>query len=323
MVTGLLKTATKMLRRSPTPPGADPNRKEVWDKLARPDFQRDFAQVAWGGLARVGENHNLMLTGRPDQYWVHWFRDKYLPSAHGGRVLSLGCGEGRIERLFKEHGCTFDSVTGYDVSEACVDVANRLGRETGLAPEVDYRVADVNAVALPAAAFDFVLFFHALHHITALEHVLQECAKALTPGGVMLVNEFVGPSRFQWSDLQMRLANQILHTLPPDLRVDLTHGGHKETVARNTVEQMIAMDPTEAVRSAEIERLLYEMFRVVEDRPWGGTILNLLFEDIAGNFAPDNPLHDTIVRLVVQHENALIEKGVIPSDFKVYVCRRR
>jgi hypothetical protein len=105
--------------------------------------------------------------------------------------------------------------------------------------------------------------------------------------------------------------------------VDLTKGGHKEKVIRYSVEQMIEMDPTEAVRSADIERVLYETFEVVEDRPWGGTIMHMLFENIAGNFAPDNPLHDAIVKLIVDEENLLIEQRVIPSDFKVYVCRRR
>ena len=68
--------------------------------------------------------------------------------------------------------------------------------------------------------------------------------------------------------LQVDLANHLLNLLPPTLRVDLLHGNGtlKTRCVTHTVEDMIIGDPSEAVRSADIERVLKDHFEVVEDR---------------------------------------------------------
>ena len=139
----------------------------------------------------------------------------------------------------------------------------------------------------------------------------------------MMVNEFVGPSRFQWTDLQLEHADALLGLLPEELRVDLVNGGLKVENRRPTIEEMIETDPSESVRSAEIESVMADHFEILEEACWGGTINNLLFMDIAGNFDPANAHHKSIVELLIHHENALIREGVLPSDFKLFVVRPR
>lgn len=53
-----------------------------------------------------------------------------------------------------------------------------------------------------------------LHHITNLEHLLEQVRIALCPGGLFVVLEYVGPSRFQWSDKVDYLMNRMLAALP-------------------------------------------------------------------------------------------------------------
>jgi len=294
-----------------------------WDKLASQGYQRDNARLSWGGLTRVAQNHNRLTTGREDWYWIDYFRDTYFPEGQAGDVLSLGCGEGRIERLLKERGFVFRSVTGVDISQACIESATTAARAVDLAPEINYRAADVDTIELPEAAYDFIFFFHSLHHVSALEHVLRACARALRPGGILMVNEFVGPTRFQWTEEQLAMANSILSILPPELRVDLVSNEIKEVIAAPPVEIMIAIDPSEAVRSADIESVLQQYFNIIEEKPWGGTLTHILFENIAGNFDQSNPLHDALVRLIILHEDTLIANKVLPSDFKFLVARAK
>jgi SAM-dependent methyltransferase len=168
-----------------------------------------------------------------------------------------------------------------------------------------------------------VYFFQSLHHIEALEHVLQQCRQALRPSGLLLVNEFVGPSRFQWTPQQIDMANALLGLIPKELRRDLSDGGLKTGVVRPSVEHMIRSDPSESVRSGEIERLVKQYFEVVGEWNWGGTLNHLVFQNIAGNFNPQNAFHQAIVELLIHHENALISAGVLPSDFKVFLARQR
>ena len=92
---------------------------------------------------------------------------------------------------------------------------------------------------LPTNAFDFIYFFQSLHHIERLEHILGECARALRPNGLLMVNEFVGPSRFQWSDRQKAMADALISLLPINLRKDLVDGSVKTKALAPTVKDMI------------------------------------------------------------------------------------
>jgi SAM-dependent methyltransferase len=275
------------------------------------------------GLPQIHSNHNFLITGSRETYWVDWLRERYFPGGSAGHALSLGCGAGHLDRILRNRGFTFRSFTGVDISELAIARAREQAAEIGLAPAVDYFVADLNQYEFPRRQFDFIYFFMSLHHIEALEQVLRHCQGALAPGGLLLVNEFVGPSRFQWTDRQVEMANAVLALIPEELRSDLGNGGMKTAVERPSVEHMIRTDPSEAVRSGEIERLVNHHFDVVAEWNWGGTINHLLFQNIAGNFDAGNAHHRTIVELLIHHENALIATAALPSDFKVFVARQK
>jgi hypothetical protein len=55
-------------------------------------------------------------------------------------------------------------------------------------------------------------------------------------------------------------------------------------VTRPTPKQVAEVDPSEAIRSNEIIPLAMRNFRVMEHRPYGGTILHMLLHMTAGNF---------------------------------------
>jgi SAM-dependent methyltransferase len=294
-----------------------------WSRLASDDFVRDLDRISWTGIPQVHLNHNFQITASRDLYWVDWLRERFFPGGHAGDTLSLGCGAGHLDRIFKRCGFNFSSFTGIDISEGAVDRARTLAHEAGLAPTIGYVAGDLNHSTLPPDSFDFIYFFQSLHHIEALEHVLEQCRRALRPGGVLMVNEFVGPSRFQWTSRQIEMANALLGLLPEALRRDLHDGGVKRAVERPTIEHMLTHDPSEAVRSGEIESQVKACFDVTHEWNWGGTLNHLLFHNIAANFDPENAEHRSIAELLIHHENVLIRDGILPSDFKVFMARHR
>lgn len=299
------------------------NVSDVWDKQVSEEFARHMNRCTWSGIPQVHANHNYLITGRRDYYWIRYVRDHYFPDGKNIDALSLGCGEGHVDRLFKAEGLNFRSFTGIDISAASVQKAQQLAEEMRLAPEISYFVADLNRYQLPPRSYDFIYFFQSLHHIEALESILASCAAALRPRGLLMVNEFVGPTRFQWTRQQVEMANHLLNLLPAELRSDLFQGGNvlKSQTGTPTIERMIAEDPSEAVRSGDIESVLREHFDIIEEKNWGGTLNYRVFEDIAGNFNLQNPLHECIIELLIYLENTLIAHKVIPSDFKFYMAR--
>ncbi len=70
-----------------------------------------------------------------------------------------------------------------------------------------------------------------LHHVVRLEALYETVARALKPGGLFVIDEYVGPTRFQWSERQMQLTNALQELLPREHR-RTTEGEIKTPVVR-------------------------------------------------------------------------------------------
>lgn len=266
------------------------------------------------------EHIRLQISGDPGVSYLEHFVRRHVFPRHGGpaaRVLSLGCGGGNLERALIHLGAA-ERIDAYDESPESIDLARELARREGMEERIRYRVADVNRIALEPAAYDLAIAKMALHHFERLEHVYGEVRRALKPGGLFMFNEFVGPSRFQWTDLQLLLMNRMLEALPESIR----RRAPVAKIQRPLVADMIAQDPSESVRSAEILPLAERYFEILEQKPYGGTLLHILLSHVLPLFDLEDEGHLACLRLLMLYERTVVENGVVPSDF-VYVVARR
>jgi hypothetical protein len=97
----------------------------------------------------------------------------------------------------------------------------------------------------------------------------------------------------------------------------------KPRIVRPDADDVYRIDPSESVRSDEILGLIGERFEVVYRADFGGTLLQFVLSDIAGNFDPADPKDVAMIDLVCLYEKTLIDKGVLPSDFVYLAARRR
>lgn len=235
-----------------------------------------------------------------------------------GRALTLGCGRGNIERGLAKF-CVAEIHDAMDISEQAIARARELAAEAGLG-HINYSIVDINEVKLHPHSYDLVIGQHSFHHFASLEHVCSEVSTALKEDGILYLNEFIGPTRFQWSDRQLEVVNAILATLPKKYR--LTEKHFKGFISRPTIQDMIQRDPSEAVRSAEIVSVVQSYFDIIERRDYGGTILHLLLSGIARNFTSINKLDQEFLDIVFRLEDALIACGDLTSDFAVIIAKR-
>jgi len=96
----------------------------------------------------------------------------------GQRVVDLGCGSGRLARLFAEAGNT---VTAIDNSEEQIKLAKKT------ASDVDFRVGTMDATGLADASFDVILLSQSLHHAANPRDVLREAHRLGAPNARLLV----------------------------------------------------------------------------------------------------------------------------------------
>jgi len=274
----------------------------------------------WTELEKIQGIINVRVSGdsRVDPYL--WFLRRYLgPCLPVRDALTIGCGTGELERGLCQYGFALRH-EGVDLSEDAVDRAKYAARSASLS-HLHYIVSDANRLDLPRNAFDVVFGVHSIHHVEALERLFTQIAQSLRPKGLLFLNEFMGPTRFQWSDRQLEIVNALLRVLPEEFRRSTVSGDVKNSVMRPTVEEMIATDPSEAIRSSEILEVASDYFELLEVRPYGGTVLQILLDDIAGNFAPPRPGGMELLAAIADLEWAIIEAGDLSSDFAVVVAR--
>jgi len=311
----------KWLRRYLRRPTDDAGAFEVWGDRAKERQSTDRPIVAWTDSLLVSRKYiHPAISGDPEGNWLAWAAERYY-STPAALALSIGSGDGGLER----HGLGIGLAKrfeAFDASPGAVELARQLAAQHGVADHVAYFVADLNEHRFEPRRYDAAFASMAVHHIRELEHFFSQMQQALKPGGLFIMNEFVGPNQFQWTDQQMALADALLNRMPERYRRSLLSGHVKTRITRQTVADMNAVDPTEAVRSADIIPLMRRYFDVIEKVDYGGTLLNLVLEEIAGNFK-DTDEDAAVLQPLFEAERRYIDTGVISSDFTVLVARAR
>ena len=230
------------------------------------------------------------------------------------RAVSLGCGFGNLERDLVQRGIV-RGIDAYDLAEGAIEQARRLAWEAGLGT-IRYHVADLESLTWPEHSLGAVFAHQAVHHVENLEILYGSIQEALDPHGVFHLHEFVGPNRFQWTDTQLAAVNGYLESLPAHLR-RLPEGRPKPAMKRPTLEAMIAADPSEAIRSADILPALDNRFEVLEQHNIGGTLLHLALGDIAQNFDTGSADDCAHLQRLFALEDRMLSNGEIDHDFTI------
>jgi SAM-dependent methyltransferase len=277
--------------------------------------------VHWGSIPYVGARINRMITGDENKSFGEHIVDAYFRAkAPSANALTLGCGIGYREIHMAKTGC-FKRIDAYDLSEDALAEARVRAARDAVSDVINFERKDLNDYHLPPAHYDFVLVEQSLHHFSPLGPLLDKIKVALKPDGYFIINEFVGPDKFQWTDRQIEVINALLTLIPARYRV-YSHGQTlKKRIYRPGLLRMKLYDPSEAVESAGIVPGIKVRFQVVEERNYGGTILQLLFQDIARNFMSDDPETLELLELICKVEDFLLSTGDLRSDFTFIVCK--
>jgi demethylmenaquinone methyltransferase/2-methoxy-6-polyprenyl-1,4-benzoquinol methylase/ArsR family transcriptional regulator len=102
------------------------------------------------------------------------------------RLLDIGCGAGRMLELLAPRAAT---AVGVDLSPAMLGVARAQIEQAGLR-NVQLRQGDMFALPVEAGGFDLAVLHQVLHYLDTPARALREAARALAPGGKLIVVDF-------------------------------------------------------------------------------------------------------------------------------------
>ncbi len=216
-----------------------------------------------------------------------------LRAAIGNRMLeqgvSVGCGTAIKERALLHAGLVghFDL---YEVSEARAREARAKADQEGLSDRA--KVVLANAFKeTPIEAYDLVYWDHALHHMFDVALALNWSVRALRPGGILLVNDYIGPSRLQWSRSEVARAREFVARNAARL------GVRPAEIKPGTILKRLRLmwrDPSEAPQSDLIPSA-YEAATGEPIRRLGGAMIHLCAGSMWKLADSDDPLFGELI----------------------------
>jgi O-antigen biosynthesis protein len=292
--------------------------KQVWGEE---NTWKNPELVHWTQHPKVQQRLNVLVSGDREKDRFKYFIDTYIRTPVR-RAITLGCGHGELERgLFKYNFAT--SHDAVDIADGAIQAATRLAKEAGV-NNVRYWVADLNTIQLPRYEYDVVFGIASFHHVANLEHLLIQVSQTLKPGGYLFLDEYIGPNQFQWPDEQLTIINDQIDAMPERFKMCLSEPHvPKSHLLRHTIEEMNAVDPSEAIRSAHILPMVQSIFDPVIVKGCGGSLLHLFLEHIAGNFTENDAASMEYLDSLFKLEDRLIASGRLRHDFAVIIARKK
>lgn len=248
--------------------------------------------ISWMAHPLVREYINESIS-EPERGWpFDWFQRTY-PGRLFDNGLSIGCGTGALERDAIKRGIC-ERIEGIDGSEVSLEIARREAMAADMGDRLTYRRDDFNDLSLSPSAYDIVFFQQSLHHVSRMERLLRQVARSLRPGGLVYLDEFIGPSRTYWTERRTAFYRAAYRLIPREVRFfdDLRMPVQYE-------------DLSEAIRSGEILSRLKIGFHVRHFRGYGGNLLAVLFPSIAPDVVPDS-----VVASLISAERSMLTAGV-------------
>jgi SAM-dependent methyltransferase len=268
----------------------------------------------WESPRPIAEALNMLVSGESRVAPPQWFMTNYGPF---NQVAELGCGDGVLTHLLL-HDYPGLTVDAYDLSEVSLERSRAsIATVKGALERCRLLQIDLNNETLSENTYDAVFATGTMHHIEKLDFCFRNIRRALKPGGLLWLNDYVGPNQYQWSDTQMRLADELLAIVPRVWRL-------RDRVMRCDAGKLHDLDPSEAVAPQHIPSALRAHFDIVKTWARGGTLLAPIF----GSGCLDSAMAASeegakVLAGMFRAEQELIVAGALPSDNYLYIAKPR
>jgi ubiquinone/menaquinone biosynthesis C-methylase UbiE len=226
-------------------------------------------------------------------------------------MLSIGSGISSHELKLARLNPAWD-ITCIDFAEKPLRHAEQTAREEGLS-NIHFIVEDIYKYKLEADSCDLVFFHSSLHHFKNLENFMEKIFRAMKTPGQLIINEYVGPNRMQYSREQLKEINHCLSLIDRKYRKIHRTNLYKNRFYGSGWIRMIVSDPSECVESEKILPTIYRYFKTGEEKAYGGNLIMPVLKDISQNFVHLDGAKTQSLETIFACEDRYLKHH--PSDF--------
>ncbi|HYI09686.1 MAG TPA: class I SAM-dependent methyltransferase [Thermoanaerobaculia bacterium] len=264
------------------------------EEVAREFWNREVhtpTHSNWMAHPLVRAYINRSIAGDSGQWPMDWL-ETWLAGRRFKRGLSVGCGAGSLERdLIRRNLC--EQMDAFDGSPESIRVAIDEAAKLGYGDRIHYRTGDFNEPQLPSNTYDIVFVHQAMHHVAKLEKLYRAIMKTLAPDGLLYLDEYIGPSRHEWTEQNFAPIQGVFQSIPRE--------------KRNLDSLLLPIqvhDPSEAIRSSEILRELAVGYDTLVRRDYGGNVLSIIYGQVEDT--------DAMTEHLIVEEEKLLREGMEP-----------
>jgi len=293
---------------------------QFWDQT-----DTSVSREYWGNIKAIKKLIQRRITGDVSLSWyTKQIRERKTPF---GRILAFGDGHGMAAEAF---------LTKRDTTEIIyVNISLGEGRrfknkmeELNINIPCKFIQADANKFDFSSIGyFDTIIDVGAFHHFKNFNSIFQKLNNQLKPDGMGYVDEYVGPSKWEFSQVVIDAINELLVSLPPELVAYPVKEVCKKDFKRLWKR---CGDPSEAIKSSVLDQAIRGHFKVVEATFFGGSLLMPFF--LTSHLNPCrlhiNNWHNTEIGIseserLVRFEQNLVTSGKLKEDYLYYTIKKK
>ncbi|MBE9187210.1 methyltransferase domain-containing protein [Microcoleus sp. LEGE 07076] len=206
--------------------------------------------------------------------------------------VSIGCGIGVKEMNLIRWGLV-NRMVCFELSEERIRQAEEEAKKRSLSQFIEFRREDAFQSVGNSEKFDLVHWNNSLHHMPDTCFAIEWSKKKLKPGGLFMMDDYVGPNYIQFSDECLNLGSLIRKKLPK--KYLLHPASSPENIhfldtqcQRPELSKIIAKDPSEAIDSENILVGVKKVFPDAEIVHTGGVVYFAALPPLYANFDPED-----------------------------------
>ncbi|WP_299779158.1 class I SAM-dependent methyltransferase [uncultured Formosa sp.] len=266
----------------------------------------------WWNIPEVKKRWNKKISDNENINYEEYLLNTILKNKKDLKLLSLGSGECYHE-IELAHQDNFNKITCVDFTPIRISEAKKAAQKEKL-KNIEFVCADIENYNIQKNYYDIVLFNASLHHLKNVESLLSKKINyCLKDAGLLIINEYVGPSRLQFTKFQLKKINEAIITIPKKFRKNFNSSIYKNNFSGPGIIRMIIADPSECIDSENIMPTIHKHFETIIEKPYGGNILMNVLKDISHHFIVLNDEKKEVLdKLFLLEDDYLIHNN---SDF--------